>query len=344
MAEKHPVEEVAAPLHQMLGVVELGIMTQVSREFGELVTNQTLIDRFKDYIDTYNLGCLLQYSARRFTCATKTEEYAVERKKKLYHLNYVVENCGPLDIWVPVMRYAESFKRVKLPIQVSEDKVSIELDKGVFDSRPHRLRAWSLFSLFLEGCTRELSLKRILVGGQPRDKLGSSVLTVYGPGDLHTNHPFAAGYDGNDPRVGALNTDHRGLMDVVVHRFQQKAKAETVVSAVHLPANPVAFLRCHALINQAPDQPVWGPTRRLLCDTYTGAVRKRTIALCGHRAGDTFMALVEIEWNVHMTATVYTTEKRRAGPQDDPESEFPMTVQLVRNALGQQEAHTLLGL
>mmetsp|Transcript_19649 Transcript_19649/g.56329 ORF Transcript_19649/g.56329 Transcript_19649/m.56329 type:complete len:166 (+) Transcript_19649:391-888(+) len=128
------------------------------------------------------------------------------------------------------MRYAESTKRVKLPIQVCEVKVSSELDKAVFDSRPHRLRAWSLLSIFVEGCTRELSLKRILVGGQLWDKLGSSVLTVYGPGALHANHPFAAGYDGTNPSVSALNTDHRGLMDVVVHRFQQKAKAETVVS------------------------------------------------------------------------------------------------------------------
>ncbi|CEM33565.1 unnamed protein product [Vitrella brassicaformis CCMP3155] len=266
MAEKHPIEEVDATLFPFLGIFEVGMMTQISRVFDELVTPQWLVDRFTQYIDTYNFAGVMQ------------------------------------------------------------------------------LRAWSLLSIFVEGCTRELSLKRILVGGQLWDKLGSSVLTVYGPGALHANHPFAAGYDGTNPSVSALNTDHRGLMDVVVHRFQQKAKAETAVSVLHLPANPVAFLRCHALINQAPAQPLWGPTPRLLCDTYTGAVRKRTVALSGHLPGDTFMAFVEIEWNVHMTATVYTTEKRRGGPQDDPESAFPMTVQLVRDALGQQEAHTLLGL
>jgi len=344
MAEKHPIEEVDATLFPFLGIFEVGMMTQISRVFDELVTPQWLVDRFTQYIDTYNFAGVMQYSERRFTRRKETEDYAVERKKNLYHLNYVVENCGQLDSWVPVMRYAESTKRVKLPIQVCEVKVSSELDKAVFDSRPHRLRAWSLLSISVEGCTRELSLKRILVGGQLWDKLGSSVLTVYGPGALHANHPFAAGYDGTNPSVSALNTDHRGLMDVVVHRFQQKAKAETAVSVLHLPANPVAFLRCHALINQAPAQPLWGPTPRLLCDTYTGAVRKRTVALSGHLPGDTFMAFVEIEWNVHMTATVYTTEKRRGGPQDDPESAFPMTVQLVRNALGQQDAHTLLGL
>ena len=56
-------------------------------------------------------------------------------------------------------------------------------------------------SLFVEGLTRELSLKRILVGGQPRDKLGSSMLTVYRQGDLHANHPFFAGYDDANPSV-----------------------------------------------------------------------------------------------------------------------------------------------
>ncbi|CEM38529.1 unnamed protein product [Vitrella brassicaformis CCMP3155] len=347
MDAKHPVEEVAVPLRAMLGVVELGIMTQVSRTFEELVTNQTLIARIQNVIQSHNLGGFMQYSERRFTRWKTTEDYAVERKKKLYYLSYVMENCGKLGSWAPLMYYAESFKRVKLPIQVCEDKVS-SLDKAVFDSRPHSVRAWSLFSLFVEGCTRELSLKRILVGGQLRDKLGSSVLTVYGPGDLHANHPFAAGYDGTDPRVSVLNADYRGIMDVVVQRLQKKAKAEMVAGEMHLPAplvaNPVEFLRCRALITQAPDQPLWGPTRRLLCDTYTGAHRKRTIALSGHRPGDTFMAFIELDWTVSVTAILYTTEKRRAGQQNHPDGEFPMTVQLVRDALGQQEAWDLLEL
>mmetsp|Transcript_19649 Transcript_19649/g.56332 ORF Transcript_19649/g.56332 Transcript_19649/m.56332 type:complete len:99 (+) Transcript_19649:85-381(+) len=97
MAEKHPIEEVDATLFPFLGIFEVGMMTQISRVFDELVTPQWLVDRFTQYIDTYNFAGVMQYSERRFTRRKETEDYAVERKKNLYYLNYVVENCGQLD-------------------------------------------------------------------------------------------------------------------------------------------------------------------------------------------------------------------------------------------------------
>ncbi|CEM20952.1 unnamed protein product [Vitrella brassicaformis CCMP3155] len=163
-------------------------------------------------------------------------------------------------------------------------------------------------------------------------------------------HPFAD-FDLADPPI-ALNGDtYRSIRDAVVKCLQGKLLAHEVNGVGHLgvPGSP-RLLRTVQLCSQSPDEALWGRTR--VMSTMGDDVTFRTITLSGDQPGDPFICYLEV---VDLTkapnpgdrgtiACLYTTEAQQADDEQPAEVKFPLTIQLVRNTLGQHDAHLLLNL
>ncbi|CEM15922.1 unnamed protein product [Vitrella brassicaformis CCMP3155] len=299
---------------------EAAAVPRVSKAVHQTITVAVARYRIQQLITANHIGHMLGLREPRLRSA----------RKKLTQMAYMLEHAGNIVSWGELFVYAKTCGVVEaLPLRLGEEVEDVH--KADFDRRPESMRQLSLFSHVLK----------------PRSEM---LLT-------HKKHPIATGalpYQANNPPVRVGVHYYLGIRDAIVDRVQQRGPFRPVVIVAHHSYDPDGAAgeeRTDELAVQDPSTPFWGQ-QRLTSSRYTPDVTRRTITLAGTQAGDPFPCYIQLtSMLLYSTATLYTTEPPQPNAnynvylnQGDPAAAYPWTVAMVRQALGQQDAQTLLRL